>query len=405
MFGSKLFPLWVVVATMAILISGALGAPAKGLCLDCGAANSTVSTVVTSTMTVNAISLLALCWTCARSPFWGPFCWGHSWSLSTSETRVASQLLTDHSLASSQTSVVVTTATMITDPIISGSPVPTSANASVSQTGVSTVTISSSNTGNIVRTSLAPTAPFVNGTSIVETVTTIVTTSYTEVCPTGFTVRSTTFTAAVCPKATAAITGTGGSPCAPTIPPIPSGWTTTVTVCTVCAPTPTTVTLTVPCATSPATATPVITVVTCTESCSKTMTEITTPVPTPVTTVVTCTENCFHTITQSPTSGASSAPLTTILIPCTKDCSKTTTFIPAATPRTVTNVTPCTSNCWNTITLGTGQASAKPTVTSKPFSTSGVVASSPPSYNAGSSLSGVSNIFSTSIIMLLALLV
>ncbi|KAL2863509.1 class III chitinase ChiA1 [Aspergillus lucknowensis] len=72
------------------------------------------------------------------------------------------------------------------------------------------------------------------------TTTTIIVTSYTSICPTGFTTITTTLTSTYCPS-TATATGT---------PDIPESWTTTITVCTVCAATPTTVTLTLPPATS-----------------------------------------------------------------------------------------------------------------------------------------------------------
>ncbi|CAI6335761.1 unnamed protein product [Periconia digitata] len=66
--------------------------------------------------------------------------------------------------------------------------------------------------------------------------TTVYTTTYVDICPTGWTTITTTFTRTICDS------------CAkPTSPPaIPADWTETVTVCTACGPIPTTVTLTKP---------------------------------------------------------------------------------------------------------------------------------------------------------------
>ncbi|RMJ21370.1 chitinase [Aspergillus sp. HF37] len=89
--------------------------------------------------------------------------------------------------------------------------------------------------------SVKPTA-----TSSPETTTTIIVTSYIDICPTGFTTITTTYTSTYCP-ATATPTVTNqptGVPAQTTSPP--EGWTKTVTVCTHCASTPTTVTLTLP---------------------------------------------------------------------------------------------------------------------------------------------------------------
>ncbi|OCK88931.1 uncharacterized protein K441DRAFT_454007, partial [Cenococcum geophilum 1.58] len=73
-------------------------------------------------------------------------------------------------------------------------------------------------------------------TSAKETITTVITTSYVDVCPTGFTTSVITQTVTYCPGEQ-----TSGGP-AP-------GFTTKVTVCEHCAPYPTTVTLTVPTST------------------------------------------------------------------------------------------------------------------------------------------------------------
>ncbi|KAH0538876.1 hypothetical protein FGG08_004532 [Glutinoglossum americanum] len=64
-------------------------------------------------------------------------------------------------------------------------------------------------------------------------ITTVVTTEYVDICPTGLTTITETYTTLICPTAT-------------TTPVIPEGWTTVVTVCSHCYPTPTVVTLTLP---------------------------------------------------------------------------------------------------------------------------------------------------------------
>ncbi|KAI9766876.1 MAG: hypothetical protein M1839_004744, partial [Geoglossum umbratile] len=56
---------------------------------------------------------------------------------------------------------------------------------------------------------------------------------YVDICPTGFTTITKTYTTVICPTVT-------------TTPVVLEGWTTVVTVCTHCAPKPTTVTLTLP---------------------------------------------------------------------------------------------------------------------------------------------------------------
>jgi chitinase len=70
----------------------------------------------------------------------------------------------------------------------------------------------------------------------------VIVTSYTSICPTGFTTITLTYTTTWCPYASA--TGL-----ATTTAAVPDGWYTTTAVCTPCAATPTTVTLTLPEAT------------------------------------------------------------------------------------------------------------------------------------------------------------
>ena len=78
------------------------------------------------------------------------------------------------------------------------------------------------------------------------TVTTVIVTSYTTICPTGFTTITTTYTTTYCPGTATATATTNPPSVTGSTPSVPEGWTTTVTVCTQCAATPTTVTLTVP---------------------------------------------------------------------------------------------------------------------------------------------------------------
>ncbi|KAJ5378994.1 hypothetical protein N7509_012113 [Penicillium cosmopolitanum] len=100
-----------------------------------------------------------------------------------------------------------------------------------------------SQTGSSV--TVSPSVTAAASTTTPPTVTTIIVTSYTDICPTGFTTITTTITTTICPEATAGVTNPPSGP-ASTTPSIPEGWTTTVKVCDNCAPTPTTVTLTVP---------------------------------------------------------------------------------------------------------------------------------------------------------------
>ncbi|KAJ5831932.1 hypothetical protein N7474_000243 [Penicillium riverlandense] len=101
----------------------------------------------------------------------------------------------------------------------------------------------------------APSVTPTPSTSEPVTITTVIVTSYTDICPTGFTTVWMTITTTYCPgngpapstaTETAGVTQPGSGPTSTTAS-IPEGWTTTVTVCTQCAPTPTTVTLTLPC--------------------------------------------------------------------------------------------------------------------------------------------------------------
>ncbi|KAK1141946.1 Chitinase 2 [Aspergillus melleus] len=133
-----------------------------------------------------------------------------------------------------------------------------SSNETGKPTGSSTGTASSHGSGTITmppgvtngpQTTTAPANP--NGSSSEGvTVTTVIITSYTSICPTGFTTITTTYTTTYCPGTIpATATGTNpppGSAAQTTAPSPPEGWMTTVAVCTQCAATPTTVTLTLP---------------------------------------------------------------------------------------------------------------------------------------------------------------
>ncbi|RJE18946.1 chitinase [Aspergillus sclerotialis] len=118
----------------------------------------------------------------------------------------------------------------------------------VSPTGSGSSTITSGITSGT--TTVASTG----SSSVPETITTVIVTEYISICPTGFTTITTSYTTTYCPGTVSATPTPTGAPSSPTgafpqttSASLPEGWTTTVTVCTQCAPTPTTVTLTVPC--------------------------------------------------------------------------------------------------------------------------------------------------------------
>ncbi|KAJ9407395.1 CAZyme family GH18 [Paecilomyces variotii] len=91
---------------------------------------------------------------------------------------------------------------------------------------------------------------YTSSSSGLATITTVIVTSYIDICPTGFTTITTTYTTYYCPGTVSATTTPAalptGSSSQTTTPQLPEGWSTTVTVCTQCAATPTTVTLTKP---------------------------------------------------------------------------------------------------------------------------------------------------------------
>ncbi|KAK2775254.1 hypothetical protein FQN52_004036 [Onygenales sp. PD_12] len=104
----------------------------------------------------------------------------------------------------------------------------------------------------LTNTTAAPTLAYPTGAyqsgSGPKPITTVIVTSYTSICPTGYTTITTSYTTTYLPgTASATPTGSDAYPTAP-----PAGWTTIITVCPKCAATPTTVTLTVPIETYPA---------------------------------------------------------------------------------------------------------------------------------------------------------
>ncbi|KAE8145430.1 glycoside hydrolase superfamily [Aspergillus avenaceus] len=170
---------------------------------------------------------------------------------------------------------------------VSNGVTPSSYGQSITATGVATITPGVS----------APSVTNISSTSEPTTVTTVIVTSYVDICPTGFTTVTTTYTTTYCPgTVSSSATATelpSGSGFETTAPAPPEGWTTTVTVCTHCAATPTTVTLTLPATITgaepvtapavPTTAAPpiegwVTTVSVCTD-CAPTPTTITVTVP------------------------------------------------------------------------------------------------------------------------------
>ncbi|KAF9885651.1 hypothetical protein FE257_012742 [Aspergillus nanangensis] len=210
----------------------------------------------------------------------------------------------------------------------SSAPVPSSSTTTSTSSGntAGPTTASSSTSGNSGATTTsgitsAPvtasstTAP--GSTSEPATITTVIVTSYTSICPTGFTTITTTYTTTYCPGAASATPTATQSPTGPgphtTAPaPPPEGWTTTVTVCTQCAATPTTVTLTVPCTDTPAHPTTEAVVPTSTatlpEGWTTTVTVCTECGPTPTTVTVTVPITKVETVPAKPTGEAPVAP-------------------------------------------------------------------------------------------------
>nr|KMM66208.1 endochitinase 2 [Coccidioides posadasii RMSCC 3488] len=186
----------------------------------------------------------------------------HSTSMPVSTRSASTETVITRSQNSDSQSMTVSTRSPSTESITTrsqGSPSETFSTKSVpvdtistelpSQTPTTIITGTPSDPVSAPTTTVPPNptltlAPSSSTTEDRTTITTIITTSYVTVCPTGFTTVTITYTTTYCPE-TASLTPT--QPPIPGAPaPPPDGWTTIVTVCPQCAPTPTTVTLTVP---------------------------------------------------------------------------------------------------------------------------------------------------------------
>ncbi|THC95566.1 hypothetical protein EYZ11_004938 [Aspergillus tanneri] len=127
-----------------------------------------------------------------------------------------------------------------------GSPTASPPIHTASNPGSETTAIITSATSTVETTASATPPGSHSGAS---STTTVIVTSYTNICPTGFTTITTTYTSTYGTGATATIPPVGPGADTTALPP-PEGWTATITVCTHCAPTPTTVTLTLPVTTA-----------------------------------------------------------------------------------------------------------------------------------------------------------
>ncbi|PKX96667.1 class III chitinase ChiA1 [Aspergillus novofumigatus IBT 16806] len=176
-----------------------------------------------------------------------------------SSTDLSSSTQTDVGTSPSQTAGPSTTATATTSSSSSStdksSTTVGSGNGNGSGNGSGSTTTTAA-TDSITAAPIATSSAAATGASSEPvTITTVIVTSYIDICPTGFTTVTTTYTTTYCPgtntaTATATVTnppsGPGGAGSQTTAPAVPEGWTTTVTVCTQCAAKPTTVTLTLP---------------------------------------------------------------------------------------------------------------------------------------------------------------
>ncbi|KAL2424386.1 Endochitinase A1 [Exophiala dermatitidis] len=143
---------------------------------------------------------------------------------------------------------------------------------------------------------VAPTTTTASETVAPDVTTTVFVTSYIDICPTGFTTRPYTLTTTitVTPSATVSSfvwpTETNG---------LPSGFTTTVTVCTQCAETTTTVTLTIPIATATAVLTQTVVPVVAVPASKTTVTGAETEIPSPSFTAITLASSVPATIVSA----------------------------------------------------------------------------------------------------------
>ncbi|KAJ5689350.1 hypothetical protein N7462_003742 [Penicillium macrosclerotiorum] len=207
---------------------------------------------------------------------------------SSSDLSRSTTVISSRSSISRRPSRTPTTRTPVSSPaVISTSGSGSSSVSDFEHTSASSVSGSSSTqqstghagptgSGSVSVTSVTDILPSVTpapSTTRPEVTTTIIVTSYTDICPTGFTTITTTYTTTFCPGSTASATGHPSGEVTTTAS-IPEGWSTTVTVCTQCAATPTTVTLTKPISTAAAQTTTSVFTSLATETWTETWTTI-----------------------------------------------------------------------------------------------------------------------------------
>ncbi|KAH1387010.1 Endochitinase A1 [Aspergillus fumigatus] len=176
-------------------------------------------------------------------------------SSESSSTDLSSSTQTDVGTAPSQPAGPSTTATATTSSSSSSTDESSTTVGSGNGNGSGSTTTTAATDSITAAPTATSSATATGATSEPVTITTVIVTSYIDICPTGFTTVTTTYTTTYCPgtntaTATATVTnppsGPGGAGSQTTAPTVPEGWTTTVTVCTQCAAKPTTVTLTLP---------------------------------------------------------------------------------------------------------------------------------------------------------------
>ncbi|KAH1431055.1 Endochitinase A1 [Aspergillus fumigatus] len=176
-------------------------------------------------------------------------------SSESSSTDLSSSTQTDVGTAPSQPAGPSTTATATTSSSSSSTDESSTTVGSGNGNGSGSTTTTAATDSITAAPTATSSATATGATSEPVTITTIIVTSYIDICPTGFTTVTTTYTTTYCPgtntaTATATVTnppsGPGGAGSQTTAPTVPEGWTTTVTICTQCAAKPTTVTLTLP---------------------------------------------------------------------------------------------------------------------------------------------------------------
>ncbi|EAW24262.1 class III chitinase ChiA1 [Aspergillus fischeri NRRL 181] len=176
-------------------------------------------------------------------------------SSGSSSTDLSSSTQTDVGTSPSQTAGPSTTATATTSSSSSSTDKSSTTVGSGNGNGSGSTTTTAATDSITAAPTVTSSAAATGASSEPVTITTVIVTSYIDICPTGFTTVTTTYTTTYCPgtntaTATATVTnppsGPGGAGSQTTAPAVPEGWTTTVTVCTQCAAKPTTVTLTLP---------------------------------------------------------------------------------------------------------------------------------------------------------------